>query len=119
MTHLGLRISLVSVAMAIVVVASLLSFSDKAAGQTRGNQDGPVSVVYGSLFKAGELKIEPLELKNFPPLPPGYTALNNEAYKITTTAVVAGLHTVRFAVPSVTEEDTFKKLRIFQADNDP
>jgi uncharacterized repeat protein (TIGR01451 family) len=111
--------SLASVATTIVVIAAVLGFSDRSSGQTKGDQDGPVGVVYGSLFKSGELKIEPLELKNLPALPAGYAALNNEAYRITTTAVVAGLHTIRFAVPSITEEDAFKKLRIFQAQADP
>lgn len=83
------------------------------------DQDGPVNVTYGDVFQRGELKIEPFELTNLPPLPAGYAALNNKAYRITTTAIVAGRHTIRFAVPSVTEEDAFKKLRIFQVDDDP
>lgn len=117
MRQRGLRNLLASAAMAMVVVVSLVAFSDRAASQTKG--DGPVSVVYGHLFKTGELKIEPLELKDLPVLPAGYTAIDDKAYRITTTAVVAGLHTIRFAVPSVTEEDAFKKLRILRTDEDP
>lgn len=106
-------------AMAIVVVASLLGFSDRPGSKTKGDQDGPVSVAYGNVFKTGELKIEAFDLKDLPPLPAGYAALNDKAYRITTSAVVSGPHTIRFAVSSVTEEDTFKKLRIFHVDKDP
>ena len=106
-------------AMAIVVVASLLGFSDRPGSKTKDAQDGPISVVYGNVIKTGELKIEPFDLKDLPPLPAGYTALNNKAYRITTSAVVSGPHTIRFAVSSATEEDTFKKLRIFHVDKDP
>lgn len=118
-TYLGLRISLARMAIAIVVLASFLGFNDGTTSQAKGDQDGPVSVKYGNIFETGELKIEPIDLKDLPPLPAGYAALNNKAYRITTTAIVAGLHTIRFAVPSVIEEDAFKKLRIFQVDDDP
>lgn len=117
-TYLGLRISPARIA-AIVVLASLLGFSDMTASQSKDTQDGPVNVAYGNVFQTGELKIEPFDLKDGPPLPAGYAALNNKAYRITTTAIVAGRHTIRFAVPSVTEEDAFNKLRIFQVDKDP
>lgn len=82
------------------------------------DQDGPVNVTYGDVFQHGELKIEPFGLGDLPSLRAGYEALNSRAYRITTTAVVSGPHTIRFAVPSVTEEETFKKLRIFHLETD-
>ena len=98
-----------------VVLVLFIGFDDKTSSQNTSNQDGPVSVKYEDFFQPGELKIESFDLKDLPPLPPGYAALNDTAFRITTTAIVAGNHIVRFAVPSVTDGEVFKKLRIFHA----
>jgi hypothetical protein len=111
-----------SFAKTAIAVASLLISGvvhQEYVGQPKDDQDGPVSVAYGNVFQAGELGIEPFDLKQLPPLPAGYAALSNKAYRITTSAIVSGPHTIRFVVPSVTEEDAFNKLRIFQVDKDP
>ena len=104
--------------MIVVALISVCGFAHSTSSQTKGDQDGPVSVKYGDLFKSGELKIEAFGLADLPPFPAGYDALNNKAFRITTTAIAAG-YTIRFAVPSVTDEDVFKKLRIFHVDYDP
>jgi uncharacterized repeat protein (TIGR01451 family) len=106
-------------ALIIVAFISFVCFHHSPSSRAETDQDGPVAVKYGNLFKAGDLKIESFGLAGLPPLPAGYAALNNTAYRITTSAVVSGPHTIRFVVSSVTEEDTFRKLRIFHIDNDP
>ena len=106
----------------VIAVASLFLSGvvhQDNVGHPKDDRDGPVSVVYGNLFREGEIRIEPFDLKELPPLPAGYAALSDKAFRITTTAIVSGPHIIRFAVPSVTEEDAFKKLRIFQVDKDP
>lgn len=84
-----------------------------------GQIDGPTSVSYGDVYKRGELRIETFNLSELPPLPPGYVALNETAYKITTSASVSGPHVVHFKAPSVRNEGDFKKLRIFHVETDP
>lgn len=106
-------------ATVVVALTSFFGLHQSAARQERSAQDGPTTVKYDTLFKTGDLKIEPFDLASLPPLPTGYAVLNNKAYRITTNAVVAGRHTISFAAPSVTDEDTFKKLRIFHLDKDP
>lgn len=78
--------------------------------------DGPVSVHLGDVFEKGNTRIEDADLKSLPALPQGYVALNNKAYRITTTAVAVGPYTVRFRAKSVTDEDTFKNLRILHVE---
>jgi len=117
-TRSRVRITLASTAIVVIAFGSLASHLSSKS-RAKGDQDGPVEVKYGNIFQAGELKIEPFNLADLPPLPAGYTALNNKAYRITTSAVVSGLHTIRFAVPSVTDQDAFRKLRVFQVDTDP
>jgi hypothetical protein len=52
-------------------------------------------------------------------LPPGYTALNSIGYDVETAAVVSGLHTITFGVPSVSDQTAFNSLRILHLENDP
>ena len=82
------------------------------------DQDGPISVKYGDIYKSGETKIEPYDLSTLPPLPPGYEALNNTCYKVTTTGTVSGPHIVQFRTPSVRDDQVFQKLRIFHIEPD-
>lgn len=81
-------------------------------------QDGPTTVRYGSLYQTGSIKIEPYDLTTLPALPSGYSALNNKAYLITTTAVVGPPHVIHFSVASITDEEAFRNLRIFHAQPD-
>jgi uncharacterized repeat protein (TIGR01451 family) len=81
-------------------------------------QDGPTSVTYGNTYKKGEFKIEPYDLATMPSLPAGYEALNNKAYLITTAAIVSGPHIISFSAASVSDEEIFRKLRIFHAEPD-
>jgi uncharacterized repeat protein (TIGR01451 family) len=118
-TFLNASISIARTTIVIVALISFLGFHHGTSSRAKGDQDGPVGVKYDKVFKTGDVKIEPFNLADLPPLPAGYVALNNKAYRITTSAIVGGRHTVRFAVPSVTEENVFQKLRIFHVDNDP
>jgi hypothetical protein len=88
-------------------------------GIAPGQNDGEVLVHYGDVYKKGDLKIERPSLSNLPPLPPGYVAFNNSVYKITTTAVVSGPHTIRFRVSSIDSEATFDRLGVFHIQQDP
>jgi hypothetical protein len=117
--YLNMSISIARTVIVIVALISFLGFHHGTSSRAKSDQDGPIGVKYDRVFQTGDVKIEPFDLADLPPLPAGYVALNNKAYRITTSAIVAGRHTVRFAVPSVTEEDTFQKLRIFRVDNDP
>ena len=118
-TYPNASVSIAKTAIIIVALLALLGFHHSTSSRAESDQDRPVGVKYDRVFKTGDVKIEPFDLADLPPLPAGYVALNNKAFRITTSAIVAGRHTVRFAVPSVTEEDTFQKLRIFRVDNDP
>lgn len=86
--------------------------------QDQKDQDGPVSVKHEGVYKLGELKIVPDDLRDLPPLPRNYQALNR-GYLIHHTGVVAGKHVVRFVVKSVNDEKEFNDLRIFHAEPDP
>lgn len=91
----------------LTVASIILTF---AFGQA--SPDGPISVNLGDVYQRGNTKIEEADLKALPSLPQGYVALNNKAYRITTTAVAVGPYIVGFRARSVTDEDTFKQLRI-------
>jgi len=57
-------------------------------------------------------------LRDLPPLPRNYEALNTRGYLIAHTGIVAGPHIVRFVAKSVTDEKEFNNLRIFHAKPD-
>jgi hypothetical protein len=80
--------------------------------------DGPISVNLGDVYKRGNIKIENADVSKLPALPQGYSAMPNMAYRITTDAVAVGPYTVVFGVPSIADEETFNKLRIFHAEPD-
>lgn len=105
-------------AIAIASLALLAVICQPSGSRAKQIRDGPTSVTYGDTYKKGELKIEPYDLSTMPPLPAGYEALNNRAYLITTSATVSGPHVVHFSAASITDEETFKKLRIFHAEPD-
>ena len=82
-------------------------------------QDGPVSVNFGTVYETGTTTFDSYDLSTMPPLPPGFAALNNAAYLISTTAVVGGPHVVNFKAESVSDQTDFNNLRIFYAEPDP
>ncbi|HEY5883470.1 MAG TPA: Ig-like domain-containing protein, partial [Pyrinomonadaceae bacterium] len=85
-------------------------------------QDGPLSIDLGDVFEPGENHVAPLSigaLTGFPPLPPGYVALNHTAYEITTHAVATGPVSIEFGAASITDETTFNNLRVFHAEANP
>ena len=66
---------------AIVVFApvTLFGFYHSDTSQARYDQNGPVEVTYGEVYKSGEVKFELFDLAKLPPLPSAYIALNQEA----------------------------------------
>lgn len=82
-------------------------------------QDGPVSVSFGSVYEEGNTTFAPYDLSTLPQLPAGYAALNNAAHLITTTATVGGPYQVDFSAASVTDQNDFNSLKIFEAEPDP
>jgi uncharacterized protein DUF11/Big-like domain-containing protein len=103
-------------AVVLTVTVFVVSAGSQAIDQKR--IDGPVFVDLGDLFKRAPIKIEDVDIAKLPGLPRGYAALNNKAYSITTEAVAAGPYTVRFNAGSITDEETFKNLRIFHTEPD-
>jgi uncharacterized repeat protein (TIGR01451 family) len=82
-------------------------------------QDGPVSVDFGALYETGVTTFASYDLSTMPSLPPGFAPLNNNGYRIDTTAVVGGPHVVHFKAESITDQTDFSNLRIFYAEADP
>ena len=81
-------------------------------------QSDPISVEYGDVYQKGALKIEPHDLTSLPPLPPGYVAVNNKGYLITTTAMVSGPHVIRFSAEALGDSKAPGELRVFHAEPD-
>jgi len=115
--HSKVQISFMRTAV-IAPLALLAVVCQPSQIRAQAGQDGPALVTYGNTYQKGELKIAAYDLSTMPPLPAGYEALNNRAYLITTTAIVSGPHLIQFSAPSVTDEKTFKKLRVFHAEPD-
>jgi len=97
---------------------ALVCGSAITSSATFAAQDGPVSVTYGGVYQTGSIKIEPYDLTKLPSLPTGYSALDDKAYLITTTAVVAPPQVVHFKTSSITDREVFGNLRIFHAEKD-
>ena len=88
---MNVPISSAKTTMAVLVFICAFGFAHITRSQTKSDRDGPVSVKYDLFFQPGELKIEPFSLKDLPPLPDGFVALNNTAYRVDTTAIVAAI----------------------------
>lgn len=104
--------------LAIALIALLSVVYRPPETGVRSEQDGSVSVKFGNTYEKGELKIDSYDLTTMPALPAGYEALNKQAYLITTTAIVSGPHMIKFIVPFIKDEETFRRLRIFHAERD-
>lgn len=84
-------------------------------------QDGPVSIKYGALFKEGSVEYDPVDIRaltQLPPLPTGYTIFNNLAYRVVTKAVVSGPNAVVFRISSANNQTDFNHLRILHLEYD-
>lgn len=114
-THSKMKISLTRTISVCLLLCGVVII-----GQQRDQKspDGPISVKLGDVFEKGKTKIEEVDLSTLPALPRGYSLLPKMAYRITTDAVAVGPYTVIFGVPSITDEETFKSLRIFHAEPD-
>lgn len=100
-------------------IPNLVQLQSSVESPSLPSQDGPVSVNFGGIYEPGTTTFTPLDFNSLPPLPAGYSALNNTGHWISTTAVVAGPHVFNFAVPSVTNQTDFNNLKIFYAQQDP
>lgn len=96
-----------------------LAKSDSRSAALTSTVDGPVSVTYGNLFEDGPTTLADIDPALVGQLPTGFVVYNDPGYDIQTEAEVSGPHTVVFSVPSVLDQTTFDKLRIFHAERDP
>lgn len=83
--------------------------------------DGVVQIKLGQLFKPGETTYAVMDQKalaDLPPLPTGFVASRDRAYRITTKAITSGEHTVIFQFPSVKDEAEFNHLAVFHLEVD-
>jgi hypothetical protein len=86
-----------------------------------GPQEGIVHITIGQLFKNGNTSYTPIgfkSLKDVPPLPTGYVSFRDQAYDVTTDAMVSGEHVIIFQVPSVSNETEFKRLKVLHLEED-
>lgn len=114
-THSKMKIAFVPTISVLLLLCGLL-----ITGQHRDEKltDGPISVKLGDIYQKGTIKVELADSGTLPALPPDYMQIPKMAYRITTDAVAVGPYTVVFGVPSITDEDTFNKLRILHAEPD-
>lgn len=92
---------------------------DNVNGPSSPNDDGPVNIHLGDVFRSGPNTVESFDLSTIGPLPPGYVALNSAAYLITTHALASGPFTIDFRAQSVADQTDFNNLRIFHVEPDP
>lgn len=113
-THDKVKISLIrTVSVCLLLCGAVIT------GQQRDQKtDGPMSVNLGDVVDKGKIKIDAADLTTLPALPRGYLAMPSMAYRITTEATAVGPFTVVFGVHSVSDEQTFNKLRVFHAEPD-
>jgi uncharacterized repeat protein (TIGR01451 family) len=81
--------------------------------------DGPESIRFGRVYQDGGATFQLSDPNSIGPLPSIYSPFNNLAYTIRSSAIVSGPHTVRFVVPSVSDQTLFNNLRILEAEPDP
>src|SRR5207302_11163968 len=92
---------------------------NSSGAQSATTADGPTSVIFGYLYQEGSVIFGELNPATLPPLPAGYSALNNKAYSVTTDTVFSGQETVTFSAGSVSDPAVFSNLRILQTEVDP
>ena len=82
--------------------------------------DGVVEITLGQLFKPGNTTYAVMDRKTLTPvpLPTGFVAFGDQAYRVTTDAIVSGEHTIVFHFPSVKDEAEFNRLVVFHLEDD-
>lgn len=78
-------------------------------------QEGVVQITLGQLFKEGATEYTLLDrktLKDAPSLPTGFIPYRNQAYRITTDAIVSGEQIIVFHLPSAGNQAEFKRLSV-------
>lgn len=109
---------------AAVMLFVLLLSPAPAAGRVRlavalPAADGPFKVEGGRIFKEGKIRFEEVEPSKVAPMPKGWAAFNNKAYRIDFgEGVVVGPHVIHFSVASASDREVFDNLRVFQAEWD-
>lgn len=106
----------------LVLLLSLLSCASSAtlaaqSAAARPNGDGPVGVEGANIFKEGKLTFEEIDPAKVAPLPKGWAALNNTAYRVSFgEGVMRGPNMlVRFSVASASDRKLFESLFVLQA----
>jgi hypothetical protein len=105
----------------LVLLLSLLCYApaqaQKAAVPPSG--DGPITVEGGQVFKQGTLNFEEVDPAKVAPMPKGWVAFKNTAYKLDYgEGVTVGPHVIRFSVASAGDRKLFDSLAILQAEWD-
>lgn len=115
-THSKIKIPLIrTLALCLLLCGTVITGQQERAQKAT---DGPISVKLGDVIEEGKIKVEEADLTTLPALSSGYSAIPHMAYRITTDAKSVGPYTVVFGVPSVADEETFNKLRVFHAEPD-
>src|SRR5262245_60474221 len=107
--------------LSLVAFLSVILYAAPIAPQSidqKKQADGLIKVHMGDVFERGKTKIEEVDLSKLPSLPPEFAPLNGKVYRVTTNAVVSGPYDVFFKVSSVSDEQTFKNLRILHVEQD-
>jgi hypothetical protein len=78
-----------------------------------------VQVEGGRIYKPGEFRAEDIEPSKVAPMPKGWAAYNNTAYKIDFgQGVAVGPYVIQFSVASASDRKVFHNLRVLQAEWD-
>ena len=96
-----------------------------AAKRTNGSpvilsvtEDQPESVKFDNVYEDGATTFTTVDPNTLGPLPAGYALYSDDAYDISTAAVVSGSHVVTFSIPSITDQTLFGNLRVLQIEPD-
>jgi len=84
-------------------------------------EEGIIEITLGQLFKPGNTSYAAMDrktLKDVPPLPTGFVPYRDQAYTVTTEALVSGEHTIVFQFPSVNNQAEFNRLEILHLEED-
>ncbi|MEK6335595.1 MAG: Ig-like domain-containing protein, partial [Acidobacteriota bacterium] len=93
-----------------------MAFGDYGAASVT---DEITSITATQVYSTGNTTIGAFDANLGGPLPAGYSQYGNLSYNVETTAESSGPDTLTFSVPSVSDQATFDRLRIFHLEQDP
>jgi len=97
------------------------SVKDLVPEKPNPEQDGISQIVFAQLFKPGPTEYALVGaggLKGTPPLPTGYVLFKDLVFSVKTEAISSGLNITVFNLPSVDDENDFKKLAVLHLEDD-